>query len=274
MRKTDLTGMRGRSAARKRNFARSVVWTAKRSPRDDSDGFIENTRHRVYLSRFQRFTLCQIRQYSGQTFGEHSFAAARRAYHKHIMPARRRDLQSAFRRILSFYKLQILARCHLAAEYYIASHKRLPRLSVEERDCLAQAVYRIDFYAAYVFSLVSVGFWDYELFSAALARRDEYRHYTVYTLNFTRQRQFTQKYIIVNEFQRTFMLVDTGLFRCAKYAERYRKVEHRTFFFGVRRREVDCYLTRSEVVPAVLDRRANTLPRFFYSCIGQSDYVY
>jgi len=103
----DLPGQRVGSAADQACVAGGVVGRAEGPLRQQPRGR-HGPGHRVDAGGLQRLLEGHVRQYRGHAPGHQRLAAARRADHQHVVPARGGDLQRPFGLLLSLDVAKVL----------------------------------------------------------------------------------------------------------------------------------------------------------------------
>ena len=129
--------------------------------------FVCQTADAPYAGGFHRFLPAHVRQYAGETLGEHRFARTRRADHEHVVPARGGDLERTLDVFLPLY-LGIVREDQL----FLARHGRLGGgdflFAREMRQKLRDGMYRIDGEMVGVRRLARVARGDVQLPDAGL----------------------------------------------------------------------------------------------------------
>src|SRR3954467_5878433 len=89
--------------------------------------------------------------YRAKSFGEHRLPCSRRAVHCNVVSASRRDLQSAFGRLLPFYKREVcVVRFPIEGDPRLRLRLRFPALPpYEVPNHLVERLYCKNFYTFY-----------------------------------------------------------------------------------------------------------------------------
>ena len=148
--------------------------------------FVRQTADAPDTGGFHRLLAAHVRQYAGETLGEHRFARTRRADHEYIVPARGGDFERALDVFLSLH-LGIVGEEQL----FLARHGRLGGgnllLAREMRQKLRDGMYGIDGEMVGVRRLARVARGDVQLPDARLFRGERHRERAAHRAHLARE---------------------------------------------------------------------------------------
>ena len=226
--------------------------------------FVRQTADAPDTGGLHRLLAAHVRQYAGETLGEHRLARARRADHEHVMSARGSDLKRTLDVFLPLY-LGIVGEEQL----FLARHGRLGGgdflFAREMRQKLRNGMYGIDGEMVGVRRLARVARGDVQLPDAGLFRGERHGERAAHRAHLARERK----------------LADHGGVRRQRLclpgsdenAEQDREIVHGAGLFPVGGREIHGDAADGKVESAVFHRGAHALARLLYGGVGQTDKI-
>ena len=211
-----------------------------------------------------RLLAAHVRQYAGETLGEHRLARARRADHEHVMSARGSDLKRTLDVFLPLY-LGIVGEEQL----FLARHGRLGGgdflFAREMRQKLRNGMYGIDGEMVGVRRLARVARGDVQLPDARLFRGERHRERAAHRSHLAREGEFADHGGVRRQ--------RPGLPGGNEDAEQDREIVYGAGLFPVGGREIHGDAADGKVESAVFHRRAHALARLLHGGVGQADKV-
>ena len=212
----------------------------------------------------------QAREDGGERAGEQRLAAAGRAGHDDIVPARRRDFQPALGVLLPAHFGEVGA-AGILPNVGVDGRGRLRRdqfLADEMADEADERCDRIDRHARHERGLGGIVGGDDQRREAARLRRVGNRQHPINVAHAAVEREFPD-----DERGRDCLVRNVDLHGGEQDAEGNRQVVRRPLLADVRRGEIDGDAPGGEAAAAVADGGAHPLLRLLHGGVGQSDNI-
>ena len=242
-----------------------MVGRAEGTGRDQGFAGRQGAGNRMDLGRFQRLLHRHLGQDRDDATGEHGLARARWSDHQDVMAAGRGDLQGALGVVLALHLGEIERILGRRVEDPVAVHAdRLDfDLAVQEGDDFDQIVKGVDLDVLDDRRLAAVQLGDDDPVQAVCPGGQGDRDRAFDRPQGTVQGELAEDRV-------PSQTRGTNRRDGAQDADRDRQVKTRSFFFDVRRRQVDRDLLRREAEPGILDRGGYPVLGFLDRVVGQA----